>query len=219
MDASKRKKYLVLGILFMLPITVYIFFASGVNHFAKLPVLTPNVKELTKFHPFTNDTLQITNRITILGFFGSEVTQKKANAFNLAHKIYKKNYRFNDFQFVFLVTDDQKPAVTALLDELKQIANPERFQFAYGSPSAIQEVFDSLKTQQSLDSGFATNQVFIIDKERNLRGRNDDEDVGTLYGFDASDYAEINNKMGDDVQVILAEYRLELKKYKADRKI
>ena len=54
---------------------------------------------------------------------------------------------------------------------------------------------------------------------RDLRGRNDDEDVGMLYGYDARDFAEINNKMDDDVKVILAEYRLELKKYKADREI
>jgi hypothetical protein len=61
--------------------------------------------------------------------------------------------------------------------------------------------------------------IFIIDKNRSLRGRDDDEDVGKLYGFDARDFAEINNKMDDDVKVILAEYRLELKKYKADREI
>ncbi len=40
-----------------------------------------------------------------------------------------------------------------------------------------------------------------------------------MYGYDASNYAEINNKMGDDVKVILAEYRLALKKYKAERDI
>ena len=38
-------------------------------------------------------------------------------------------------------------------------------------------------------------------------------DIGTLYGFDARSVAEINNKMEDDIKVILAEYRLALKKY------
>jgi len=52
-----------------------------------------------------------------------------------------------------------------------------------------------------------------------LRGRDDDEDAGVLYGFKAQDIAEVNNKMSDDVKVLLAEYRLALKKYKADRKI
>ena len=46
----------------------------------------------------------------------------------------------------------------------------------------------------------------------NLRGRDDDDDIGKLYGFNAESVAEINNKMVDDVKIILAEYRLALKK-------
>ena len=54
--------------------------------------------------------------------------------------------------------------------------------------------------------------MFIIDRYLNLRGRDDDEDIGKLYGFNAESVAEINNKMVDDVKIILAEYRLALKK-------
>ena len=39
-------KKLVLGILFVFPLLVYLFFASGKNNFAKLPVLTLDVNEL-----------------------------------------------------------------------------------------------------------------------------------------------------------------------------
>ena len=65
----------------------------------------------------------------------------------------------------------------------------------------------------------ASPYVFIIDKDRNLRGRDDDKDLGVLYGFDSSVYSEVNNKMSDDVRVILAEYRLALKKYNTKREI
>ncbi len=40
-----------------------------------------------------------------------------------------------------------------------------------------------------------------------------------LYGFDSSNYSEINNKMDDDVRILLAEYRLALKKYNSKREI
>jgi hypothetical protein len=50
-----------------------------------------------------------------------------------------------------------------------------------------------------------------------LRGRNDDEDQGTVFGFDARSVAQINKKMIDDVKVILAEYRLALKIYNTER--
>ena len=72
-----------------------------------------------------------------------------------------------------------------------------------------------MNTGLDLDEYLSTSYVFIIDKERNLRGRNDDEDQGVKFGFDATSVADLNNKMEDDVKVILAEYRLALKKRKS----
>lgn len=215
----KVKKYSVLAVLFLLPITVYLFFASGVNNFAKLPVLTENVSELTSFKDEEGEAVQLQNKITVLGFFGKEVESKKANAYNLAHKIYKKNYQFEEFQFVILVEESQREAVFEVKKRLKEIADPVQYKFVFGTTEAISRVFNSLRTTGQLNENSATNLVFIIDKERKLRGRQKDEDVGILYGFDASNYAEINNKMSDDIKVVLAEYRLALKKYKTQREI
>ena len=214
----QTKKFIVLGVLFLLPITVYMFFASGKDNFVNLATLSSNVEELSKFTSVSGDTVQLEDRITDLMFFGSDLESKKANAFNLAHKIYKKNYQFNEFQFVSVITEDQKAASLQLKEKLKEIEDPKNWQFVYGTEDDIESLFASLKTDLILDSDFASDYVFIIDKERNLRGRDDDEDVGLLYGFNASDYAELNNKMSDDIKIVLAEYRLALKKYKADRK-
>jgi len=82
-----------------------------------------------------------------------------------------------------------------------------------GSSIDIEKHFISLKTTLELDAKHSTPYVFIIDRNGNLRGRDDDEDIGTLFGYNAESVAEINNKMEDDVKVILAEYRLALKKY------
>jgi hypothetical protein len=60
-----------------------------------------------------------------------------------------------------------------------------------------------------LDQNDASPYVFIVDREGNLRGRDDDDFVG----YDARSVADINNNMVDDVKVILAEYRMALKKY------
>ncbi|MCH9660931.1 MAG: hypothetical protein K0U54_08460, partial [Bacteroidetes bacterium] len=90
----QTKKFLVLAILFMLPISVYLFFASGKNNFVKLPTLTHGVHELSSFKELEGMPIKLDNRITILMFFGADIDAKKASAFNLAHKIYKKNYQF-----------------------------------------------------------------------------------------------------------------------------
>jgi len=210
---EKIKKFTVLGILFLLPITAYLFFASGVNNFVKLPVLTKNVLELNQFKTEDGKTKALQNHITVLCFFGKNVEASHANAFNLAHEIYKKNYQFKDFQFVILMPEGTQEEADFLKSRLAEIENPENWNFVYGSSEAINNVFNSLQTNYTLHDDLSSPYVFIVDKDRNLRGRDEDEDKGILYGFDARVYAEINNKMSDDIRVILAEYRLSLKKY------
>ena len=137
----------------------------------------------------------------------------------MAHKIYKKNYQFKNFQFVILTPDGSQSQVKLLKEELSEIENAVNWNFVYSSPNEIEKVFNSLGSNYSLDANMASPYVFIIDKDRSLRGRDDDDDLGLLYGFDSSDYSEVNNKMSDDVRVILAEYRLALKKYNSKREI
>lgn len=214
----QAKKIIVLSVLFLLPITVYMFFATGKNNFVKLPTLSYGVVELDAFTDLSGAPLRLEDRITVLTFFGNELESKKANVFNLAHKIYKKNHQFSEFQFVSLIAESEREQALDVKEKLKEIENPENWRFAIGTPEEMQRVFRSLKTPFTLNEQNATDYVFIIDKERTLRGRNDDDDIGMLYGFNASDYAEVNNKMSDDIKVVLAEYRLALKKYKATRK-
>ena len=102
-----------------------------------------------------------------------------------------------------------------LKEELKTGVGTDliKWRFIFGSDDQIRTLFESLKAPLQLTSEKSLPYVFIIDKERNLRGRDDDEDVGTLFGFNAESVAEINNKMVDDIKVILAEYRRAWKKY------
>ena len=217
--SDKIKKFVVLGVLFLLPITVYLFFASGVNNFGKLPILTENVSEIEDFTSLEGASVQLENHITVLGFFGKDVELKNANAFNLAHKIYKKYYTFKDFQFVIVIDENQKEEALQLKEKLKEIEDPKSWKFVFADDDKVQDVFNSLKSNYSLDEKMSSPYVFIIDHDKNLRGRDEDEDDGLLYGFDARDYSEINNKMDDDIKVIIAEYRLALKKYNSNREI
>jgi hypothetical protein len=213
--SQKTKKYFVLCILFIFPIVIYLFFASGKNNFALLPVLTENVNEIKKFKTLSGEKIQLEDKISILGFWGEDLSEKKGDALNLNQKIYKRFYQFNDFQFVMVLENGQQDQVNTLKEELQEGAGTDlvKWRFIFGSPDEIQELFDSLRTNLNLSQGKSSPYVFIIDKEVNLRGRDDDEDVGTLYGFNSQSVAEINNKMVDDVKVILAEYRRAWKKY------
>ena len=201
------KKYIVLTILFVLPLVVYLFFASGINHFAKLPVLTNDVYDISKISNTT-----FVNKITILGFFGKNIKDKHGDALNLNQKIYKRFYKFNDFQFVMIQPDGTEELTNQLKNELKRGTNTDlvNWSFVTISDRNILDVFQSLKTDFNLDLNLGTPYVFIIDRDGKLRGRDDNED--TKYGYDSRSVADINNNMLDDVKVILAEYRMALKK-------
>ena len=201
------KKYIVLTILFVLPLAAYLFFASGINHFAKLPVLTNDVYDISKISNTT-----FVNKITILGFFGKNIKDKHGDALNLNQKIYKRFYKFNDFQFVMIQPDGTEELTNQLKNELKRGTNTDlvNWSFVTISDQNILDVFQSLKTDFNLDLNLGTPYVFIIDRDGKLRGRDDNED--TKYGYDSRSVADINNNMLDDVKVILAEYRMALKK-------
>lgn len=207
------KKTFVLTVLFILPLVVYMFFASGVTNFGRLPILTEQVDELDAL----SETVRLEGKISILGFLGTDPESKKGNAFNLNQKIYKPFYEFRDFQIVMVVPEGQQQAVSELNRELMSFTDTRNWRFVYGDPAQIREFFASLRTDLALDETLSTPYVFIIDKERTLRGRKKDEDEGTKYGFNTSSVADLNNKMKDDVKIILAEYRLALKKNQAER--
>ncbi|MGB5553586.1 MAG: hypothetical protein WBM83_02930 [Flavobacteriaceae bacterium] len=208
------KKTFVLTVMFVLPVVVYLFFASGVNNFGKLSILTEKAGNLEG----TVNTVPLEGKITILGFLGKDIDQKKGHAFNLNQKIYKRFFEFEDFQFVMVVPRGSETQVTELKKELGNLADPKKWHFVYADDSKVRSIFNALKTDITLSEDLSTPYVFIIDKDRNLRGRTDDEDEGTKYGFNATSVSDLNNKMVDDVKIILAEYRLALKKNSAGRK-
>ena len=209
------KKQFVLVILFVFPIVIYLFFASGKNNFALLPVLTEEVSEIDEWESLSGEVIDFKNNISVLGFWGSEISIKRGDALNLNQKIYKRFYQFEDFQFVMILQKGEQDKVVELKKELREGAGTDlvKWKFVFGTSLQIQSLFNSLKAPLELSPGLSSPYVFIIDKDSNLRGRDDDEDQGTLYGFNSQSVAEINNKMIDDVKVILAEYRRAWKKY------
>lgn len=207
------KKTFVLTVLFVLPIVVYLFFASGVTNFGKLPTLTENISDL----PPAYSDVSLKGKITILGFLGRDIELKKGNAFNLNQKIYKRFYEFKDFQFLMVVPKGTEEKVSELKKELGGLSDIGKWNFVHVEENEIHKFFEGLQTNLSLDQNLSTPYVFIIDKAGNLRGRKDDDDEGVKYGFDATSVADLNNKMEDDVKIILAEYRMALKKNNSNR--
>ena len=201
------KKYFVLTILFVLPLVAYLFFASGINNFAQLPVLKKDVININTFSEKKFD-----GKISILIFLGDNIENKKGDILNLNQKIYKRFYKFNDFQFIAIGTKEIETQVEDLVAQLQTGTNTEmtKWFFLLQESKYSKNLFESLGTDLKLDEFHGSPYVFIIDKKGFLRGRNDSD--GIKFGYDMRSVAELNNYMVDDVKIILAEYRLALKK-------
>ena len=214
--AKNRNNKWILAILFFGPLAFYLFLLTGTNNFAKLPVLTSQVHDVTHLSSEENVTLE--NKISILCFFGNDLLNKKTNALNLNEKIYKHFYGYKNFQFVVVLPFGAEEKAKQLKKELGATTDVDKWFFVFGSDAQVLEMFNSLHTAYKLNSNFYTPDAFIIDREMNLRGRDDDEDEpnGILYGYNAESVAPIHKKMLDDVKVVLAEYRLALKKNKRE---
>ncbi len=208
------KKNFVLFFLFIFPIVAYLFFASGVNSFTKLPVITKTVPEFNNWKTADGQAIQLSGNITILGFTGTDVKAKKGNFFNLNQKIYDKYSAFKDFQIVFVAPKGTEKDAEDFQNKIKDISDLSRWHFVFAAPDEITTFYNSLQLKAPLDDNLGTDKVFIIDKARNLRGRKGRVKKGDeeyREGYSTTLVSELHNEMTDDVKIILAEYRLALK--------
>ena len=218
------KKNSVLFVLFILPIVAYLFFASGVNSFISLPTLTKNIPDVSNWKSIDGTPVTLTNKITILGFIGTDVAMHRGSVFNLYETIYDKYKDFKDFQVVMILPEGTQSEVQKLLNnDLTKLGTNKGWNFVFATPTQINDFYKKLQLVGKLDSTLSIPNVFIIDKKRNLRGRKGADKKGEpeyKEGYDTVLVSDLYNKMMDDMKIIIYEYRAALKRNNnATRKI
>jgi hypothetical protein len=212
------KKRIVLFLLFIFPLMFYLVLSSGINNFAKLPVVTKSIADVSLID--STNSVKFQRNISVVCFLGEDIEGIKGAVFNLNQKIYKPFYGFKNFQVIAIYPNNKIAEVKELQKEVGAFTDMVKWKFVASSQAEIAALYDSFKTDEPLNN-LQSTKAFIIDKEVNLRGRTDDEDFkdGILFGYDMNSVAILKDKMKDDVKVLLAEYRLALKKNDADREI
>jgi len=204
------KKNIVLFVLFVLPIVAYLFFASGVNSFTTLPVITPKVADFGDWPSLNGKKISLDKKITVLGFSGSDILEHRGNYFNLNEKIYKRYNGFEDLQFVVLCPLGTEQEAQKIVDALAPFTDVKNWNFIFASNEEIQKFYNQLHLKEKLNQNLGSSNVYILDKERNLRGRKDKKEY--KEGYDTFHPSELSNEMLDDFKIILYEYRAALKK-------
>jgi hypothetical protein len=216
MDYKKVSRYVVLGILFFLPVTFLLFLYPATHNYTPLDIVNESVGDLEAFTSQGDDSVLLKEHITVLGFFGKQPMDNATTALNLKELVYDKFKGFKKFQVVIVMPNGTEEAVKQLKQEISSYQDLRFWHFVFGEPESIQNVFSSLKSKVTLRHDFSTDHVYVIDKDLNQRGRLDDrtdkelEKNKPIYGltsFNCIEVAEIKNKMSEDVRILFTEYR------------
>ncbi|ALM48771.1 hypothetical protein AMR72_07615 [Flavobacterium psychrophilum] len=210
------KKKIVLIVLFILPLSAYIYFSLAKHNQLFLPVVTKNVAELPAGKTLDANPIGLQGKITIIGFLGNDMLKKKETIFNINQKINEKYKGFTDFQMVMLLPEGEQEKVKQITSEIKVMADISNWKFLFTSPENIAKFYQTLKVKEPLNADFGTYNLFIVDKDRSLRGRKgENPKTGKDEYKDSYNsllVAELHNEMTDDIKILLREYRLALKK-------
>jgi len=216
MNIKQIKRNVVLGILFFLPVTFLLFLYPAKHNYNTLDILKGPVSELHNFTSDSSDDIKLKEHLTVLGFFGNLPEDKLTTASNLNELIYSKFKGFKTFQVVIVVSENATQKAQQLKLELSQYDELKYWHFIFASDENIKQLFNNLRVNDELDANLSTDQVFIIDKELNLRGRADDRtdrqieknmQAYSLQSYNCIEIAELKNKMSEDVRILFTEYR------------
>ena len=193
----------VLLILFALPLLTYLFFLNGEHHFKTLPIVTENVSQLSAFKTIEGNTIQLKDSVSIITFINE--------------KIYKDFHQFDGYQMISILPEEGVKDIEEIKAQMAETTDLADWHFLVGSDEEIKNLFNSFKSNLTLNGDLSSEHAFVVDKQLNLRGRTDDEELGMVYGYDTYLIANLNKRMMDDMRVLLAEYRFAFKKNRDEK--
>jgi hypothetical protein len=214
------KNKIILILLFVFPLVTYMIFSSAKHNSLFLPIISKNNIEInTNWKTIDSSKVFLKDKITVLGFVGTNISDKQADLFNLNQKIYNKYYGFDGFQIIMVAPLGTENQVKALLEEFGRVTGNDMkgWKFVFTTPSEITNYYKTFNLSGNLDSNLGTPSVIIIDKELAHRGRKGTSKKGIdeyKESYIIISAAELHNEMTDDVKIVLREYRLALKKNK-----
>ncbi|MCB0382067.1 MAG: hypothetical protein KDD05_01830 [Psychroserpens sp.] len=210
------KTALVLGVLFFLPVIFLLFLYPSTHNYNPLDIVEDSVGELQFFSSNSEDKVQLEDHITVLGFLGNDPVNHVIAASNLKELVYDKFKGFKKFQIVIVLPKGSEDKADRLQQEINNYDDMRFWHYVFGEPNDINNLFNTLKSEEPLDQTLFTDHIFIIDKDLAQRGRIDDREdkevennkaIYPLYSYDCIEVAEVKNKMSDDLRILFTEYR------------
>lgn len=216
MKTNNTKRNIVLGILFFLPVAFLLMLYPAKHNYEPLNIVNSKVLEIDKFYSDIQDTIRLKDHITVLGFLGQSPLSNSIAASNLKELVYDKFKGFKKFQVVIVVPEGTENEVSELKKEINTYEDLKFWHYIFGTPGEIKMFHKSLKSKNKLSANLSSQNVFIVDKDLNQRGRIDgrekkdieaDKPAFSVYSYNMIEVSDIKNMMSADMRVLFTEYR------------
>ena len=210
------RKWFILAILFFLPVVFLLFLYPSTHNYNTLDIIGEDINEIDSLIFINQNSSILKDNITVLSFLGNNPMKNITSALNLKELVYDKFKGFKKFQIISIGGKDSEFELEKVRKELLKSDELKYWHFAYADTEYINKIFNSLRSYHDLDSLNYTDQVFIVDKLLNQRGRIDDRDddqkekgvkLFGLYSYNSILVSEIKGKMNDDIRILFTEYR------------
>lgn len=216
MKKNNIKRNIVLSVLFFLPVAFLLMLYPAKHNYIPLDIVNENVNEITDFSSDYESKIVLTNHITVLGFLGKNPLSNITMLSNLKELVYDKFKGFKKFQLVLVLPQGVEAEIKTLHKEIAKYEDLRFWHYIYSSEADIKTLYNSLKIESPLKDNLSIDDVFIIDKDLNQRGRLDargekqieeKKPITTLSAYNCIDVSELKNMMSQDVRILFTEYR------------
>lgn len=216
MKKNNIKRNIVLSVLFFLPVAFLLMLYPAKHNYIPLDIVNENVNEITDFSSDYESEIVLTNHITVLGFLGKNPLSNITMLSNLKELVYDKFKGFKKFQLVLVLPQGVEAEIKTLHKEIAKYEDLRFWHYIYSSEADIKTLYNSLKIESPLKDNLSINDVFIVDKDLNQRGRLDarsekqieeKKPITTLSAYNCIDVSELKNMMSQDVRILFTEYR------------
>ena len=216
MKKNNIKRNIVLSVLFFLPVAFLLMLYPAKHNYTPLDIVNENVNEITDFSSDYESEIVLTNHITVLGFLGKNPLSNITMLSNLKELVYDKFKGFKKFQLVLVLPQGVEAEIKTLHKEIAKYEDLRFWHYIYSSEADIKTLYNSLKIESPLKDNLSIDDVFIIDKDLNQRGRLDargekqieeKKPITTLSAYNCIDVSELKNMMSQDVRILFTEYR------------
>ncbi|NIJ45841.1 hypothetical protein FHR24_002312 [Wenyingzhuangia heitensis] len=199
------KKKIILALLFIGPLAFFIFLSLGEVNFIPCKTFKTNIVDITDIK---KDSISFDQNINVITFLGKQPITKDIEIFNINEVVFKKLAKYTKFQLISFYVGDNNSEIEIIKERLAKTNDDKFYKWKFICLDSVQttRIYNSLKTNTTLDYNLAANKAFIVDKNNNQRGRTDDDKIGEdVFAYDLSSVNDLKNKLLTDTQNVFYE--------------